>query len=250
MPQVTPLRQQRTNCSDCRLATLCLPENLDDVAVNDLDGIIKRPRPLDRGAPLFHSGGDFRAIYAIRTGAVKTSRLLPNGDEFVSGFYLPGEVIGLDAINYNNHPTTAVALETTSVCEVPFSDLEKLSLNRPALQRHMMRIMSRELATEQTLNQVLVHRSAEQRLAVVLVSLSDRFGNRGLSPKRFRLPMSRHELGNYLGLAPETMSRIFRRLEKQELVCTDGRDITLLNQTELRLLAHGESEVPLRSGRA
>ncbi len=248
--QITPLRQSRNNCRSCRLATLCLPDTLEEEDVNQLDSIILRRRPIERGETLFHAGSKFNAIYAVRTGALKTFTVLPCGDEHIAGFHLPGELIGLDAISTQTYPSTAVALETTTVCEVPFSALERLIVSNPVLQRHLVRIMSRELYAEQGMSIALARRSAEQRLAAILLSLSERFANRGLSRQRFRLPMSRHELGNYLGLVPETMSRTFRRLETQNLVHTEGKEISLIDLEGLAVLAHGPGAGISRTGRA
>jgi CRP/FNR family transcriptional regulator, anaerobic regulatory protein len=239
--QITPLRQVAESCRNCRLATLCLPDNVPCGEVAELEGIVQRRRAVPRGSVLFQTGKGFTSLYAVRTGSVKTSMLLSGGDEHISGFHLPGEILGLDTINFKQHQSSAVTLETTSVCEIPFRPLEKLANRYPSLQRRLVMIMSRELRSEQSVNHLLARRSAEQRLAVVLLSISERYASRGLAADRFRLPMSRHDLSNYLGLVPETMSRTFRRLETQGLLSTRGREIELIDLHGLHQLAHGEN---------
>lgn len=239
MTRTAALSESHDSCQHCRLRTLCLPDNLTKSDIGKLEGIIQRRKPVSRGASLFQSGQRFHAIYAVRSGAVKTLMPMANGDEHVSGFHLPGEIIGLDAIVMRRHPSSAVALETASLCEFPYSALEALSDRMPALQRQLMRVMSRELLAEQNTNRLLARRSAEQRLAHVLLKFSERFASRGLSARRFRLPMSRLDLGNYLGLVPETMSRTFRRLEEQDMVNIDRKEVEIVDIDAMKSLAFG-----------
>jgi CRP/FNR family transcriptional regulator len=251
-PRIAALNEMQNNCRDCRLRTLCLPDHLSTDEVSKLESIVQRHKPISRGDCLFRAGQSFGSIYAVRTGSIKTSTLLANGDEHISGFHLPGEVIGFDAINANAHPSTAIAMETSSVCEIPFESLESLGEQAPALQHQLIRIMSRELLSEQGNAHLLTRRSAEQRLAAILVNFSERFATRGLSAHRFRLPMSRLDLGNYLGLVPETMSRTFRRLQDQELLAIDGKEIAIVDMEALTDLACGnttELAEPPRAGR-
>lgn len=242
MPQsqsnVTKLHQTRgSDCGSCRLASLCLPVSMKTEDVAAFDEIVQRGKPIARGTYLYQSGSQFRSIYAVRTGAVKMTHLAADGVEHVTGFHLPGEIVGLDAISFRQHPTAAVALETTALCEIPFERLEHLAGGVPELHRALLRMISRELFAEQEISQALAKRTAEERLAIVLLSFSERYARRGLSATRFVLPMSRHDLGNYLGLAPETMSRLFKRLEEQGLVATDGKEVALLDLAKLRELA-------------
>lgn len=239
--RISDLPKQGINCNTCRLSSLCLPENLPSSAIDAVSDVIRQRRPLNRGEPLFTTGGPFRAIYAVRSGAIKTATVLPNGDEHVCGFHLPGEILGLDALASGAHVSTAVALETSSVCEIPFQALERLGAQLPSIHQRLLTIMSREVYHERGLSQTLARRSAEQRLAVMLLSLSERFSERGQSSTRFRLPMSRHELANYLGLTPETMSRVFRRLHQQSLVEAEGKEIELKDLETLTHLADGSS---------
>ncbi|MCP1674958.1 CRP/FNR family transcriptional regulator [Natronocella acetinitrilica] len=228
------LRAIREACSSCSLSDLCLPVALEGSDVDALDRIVQRRRPLNRGDQLYRAGNTFGSIYAVRTGSLKSSTLSEDGEEQITAFHLPGELLGLDAISFDHHPSTAEALETTSLCEIPFTELELLSAKIPGLQHQLLRIMSREIFDEQEMLLALARRTAEQRLAILLLSLGDRFGRRGLSPTRYRLPMSRHDLSNYLGLAPETMSRLFKRFVDQGWICASGREVHLTDVPALR----------------
>ncbi|WP_435104436.1 fumarate/nitrate reduction transcriptional regulator Fnr [Arhodomonas sp. AD133] len=243
------IRSIRQACRTCSLAELCLPVALEADDVDALDRIVQRRKPLSKGAPLYRDGDAFGAIYAVRTGALKATTLAEDGSEQIAAFHLPGELVGLDAIHSGKHPSTAVALETTSVCEIPFEQLETLAETIPGLQRQLLRVMSREIFSEQEMLHVLGRRTAEQRLAIMLLSLSDRFGQRGLSATRFRLPMSRHELSNYLGLAPETMSRLFKRLVDWGWISASSREIELLDKQSLRSLAGTDREAQPRTSK-
>ena len=235
----------RETCRTCSLSDLCLPVALESSDVDALDDIVQRRRPLSRGDLLYRSGARFDALYAVRTGAVKSSCVSTDGAEQTTAFHLPGDLLGLDAIGSGTHPSTACAVETTSVCEIPFKELEDLSEKVPGLQRQLLRIMSKELFSEQEMLNVLARRTPEQRLAIVLINLSHRFSQRGLSGTRIRLPMSRHELSNYLGLAPETMSRLFRRFADNGWITAAGTEISLEDSDGLRAMASGGA-VPIQ----
>lgn len=227
----------RSACTNCSLVQLCLPVSLDQSDVALLDDIVQRRRPLQRGDHLYRGGDRFHAIYAVRSGSLKTYTVSEAGEEQVTGFHLPGELVGLDAISTWRHPCSAEALETTGVCELPFERLEELASEIPGLQRQLLRLMSREIFSDQEMLFAMARRTAEERLAILLLSLSERFSRRGLSATRFRLPMARSELGNYLGLAPETMSRLFRRFQDQEWLRAEGREVRLADLDALRTLA-------------
>lgn len=225
------------NCRDCRLNTLCLPVSLDDRDTSAFDSIVRRHRPMTRGTHLFRGGEPFRSIYAVRSGAIKSTMLSADGEEYVTGLHLAGEVMGLNAIDEDCYPTSAVALDTTAVCEIPFRRLEALSREIPGLQRRLVKLISRELLIEQGMAQAIAKRSAEERVAIFLVNLAERTGRGKELATRFRLPISRHDLSNYLGLAPETLSRLFKRLEEQGFIATEGREISLLDAAGLCRLA-------------
>jgi CRP/FNR family transcriptional regulator len=224
-------------CSGCNLRQLCLPLGIPSQDVELLDALIKRRRPLSRGRHVFRLGDEFRSLYAIRSGSVKTYTITEDGGEQVTGFHLPGEIIGLDAINSNQHPCAAKALETTSICELPFNRLEELAAQIPGLGRQLMRIMSREIQGDEELLMLLGKKSAEERLAALLMSLSRRYKERGFSSREFHLSMSRNDIGNYLGLAVETVSRLFTRFQQQGLIEVRYKYIRLQQIDALQALA-------------
>ncbi|MDX5377585.1 MAG: fumarate/nitrate reduction transcriptional regulator Fnr [Halomonas sp.] len=240
--QLILLHEIRKACSAYSLRELCLPVALDRKDTEELERIVERNHPLRKGEKLCRPGQHFSAIYAVLSGSLKSSLLSHSGESQVIAFHLPGELVGLDAIGTGSHPTTIEALETTSVCKIPFSQLETLSRKLPGLQHQLLRVMSKEIFDEHELLQVVSRRTAEQRLAIMLINLSQRFGRRGLSRTRFRLPMSRLDLGNYLGLAPETTSRTFRRFVDQELLKVTGKEVELLDLQTLHGLTQEGSD--------
>ena len=182
-------------CANCSLATLCLPYGLESRDVERLENIVKRNKPVQRGQLLYGPGDQFRSLYAVKTGAIKTFTQTPAaGDEHVIGFHLPGEILGLDAIQDNQHGCFAKALETTAICELPFEKLEHLATAIPSLQHQMLRLLSREVSAEASMISLLNNSTAEERLASFLLSLSERFRRRGFSPTDFFLAMSRQDL--------------------------------------------------------
>lgn len=226
-------------CSGCSLTTLCLPFGLDTEDVERLERIIKRNRPVHRGQLLFSPGEQFRSLYVIKTGAVKTFTQTPAGDEHVIGFHLPGEMVGLDAIQNDHHGCFAKALETTAVCELPFENLEHLSASIPSLQHQMLRLLSREISVEANMISLLNNSTAEERLASFLLSISDRFSRRGFSAVDFFLAMSRQDIGSYLGLALETVSRLFTRFQDHGILQVDRKHIQIKDLDRLRsMLKH------------
>ncbi len=249
---VIPLYPAQTaNCSDCVLNPVCLPPAMPDDDLDQLEDIIERRRPLARGKPLFRQGDVFETVFAVRSGAIKTCITLPDGAEQITGFYLPGEIVGLDGIAQQRHASTALALESTAVCALPFDRLETLAGHKPALQHHLFRLLSEEIHHDQQLLLLLGKRSAEARLAAFLLSLASRYKRRRLSETRFCLPMSRTDIGNHLGLAIETVSRLFSRLQQTGVLDVVGKDITIRDRAALCLLAEpGEAASVSRSSPA
>ncbi len=232
---------KRVSCNNCRLNAICLPLSLHIEDIDKLNEIIQRGKPMQKGEYLYRANDDFSSVFAIRSGAVKAVSLSDNGDEQVTGFYLPGEVVGLDGLADNHYTNSVVALETASVCEIPFSRLEELSLKVPNLQRHFFQLMSREITQDQQIITLLSKSSAEERIASLLLSISSRNSRRQLSANAFRLPMSRTDIGNYLGLTIETVSRIFTRLQKQGVISVDKKEVAIQEMDKLRALANGDS---------
>ena len=232
------LNIQPSNCHNCRMSALCLPLALDSSSLDRLDKVIERGRPIHKNKYIFHSGDPFRAVYAIRSGAVKSFCISDDGSEQVTGFYLPGEIFGWDGIDNNTHSNTATTLETTALCEIPFARFEEISRTMPILQKHFMRLMAKELTSDQELIGLLAKSSAEERVASLLLSLSSRLKRQHLSATQFRLPMSRADIGNYLGLTVETVSRVFSRFQSFDLILCDKKEIEIINLNGLSALAH------------
>jgi CRP/FNR family transcriptional regulator len=233
---------KKTSCSNCRLNTICLPISLHIDDIDRLNNIVQRGKPLQRGEYLYRANDTFDSVYAIRSGAVKALTISDNGDEQVTGFYLPGEVVGLDGIADNRYTNSVIALETASVCEIPFNRMEELSLQIPNLQRHFFQLMSREITQDQQVITLLSKSTAEERIAALLLSISSRNSRRQLSANAFRLPMSRTDIGNYLGLTIETVSRIFTRLQKQAVIQVDKKEILIASMDQLRNIANGTTD--------
>lgn len=227
----------QAHCKTCSLNALCLPIALDAKDLDALDRVIKRGRPIQKGELLFKQGDEFKSAYAIRTGALKTYTIAPSGEEQITSFNLASELVGLSGYAEAIHPVTAKALETTTVCELPLEKLESLCDQMPSLRKQIMRTMSGEIRQDQQMMLQLSKKSADERLAYFLMDLSNRFERRGFSAKAFRLTMSRVDIANYLGLAVETISRIFTRFQKNGFIATDGKEISILNMEALTSLA-------------
>ena len=210
-------------CSNCNLRELCLPVGLSVGEMQQMDDISHLKRGYARGDYLYRSGDKFQSLFAIHSGSFKTQILHEDGREQVTGFQMTGEIIGLDAICADHHTCDAVALEASEVCELPFNKLETLSRKLPSLQRHLHKIMSREIVRDQGIMLLLGSMRAEERLAAFLLNLSQRFAARGYSPTQFQLRMSRQEIGSYLGLKLETVSRAFSNFQDNGLIVVKAR---------------------------
>ncbi|MCO7245429.1 fumarate/nitrate reduction transcriptional regulator Fnr [Halomonas sp. Mc5H-6] len=227
-------------CQTCSLSSLCLPLALELEDIDQFDAIIQRRAPLKKGEALFHQGDAFNSVYAVRSGSLKQITSEGGGHDQLTNFYLPSELVGLDAIDEPHYPGSVIALETTTVCEIPFDRLDRLSEKLPELRGQIYRSMSKELRNDRRMMRLLSAKTADQRLATFLVTLSDRFRRRGYSPYSFRLSMPRADIGNYLGLAVETVSRIVSRLQSQEVVAVSGREVQILDMAKLQRLAEEE----------
>lgn len=223
----------RAHCQGCSLAALCLPGMPD---LDDSDGateIVKLNRPLKRGKYLFRQGDEFSSVFAICSGAVKTFRLSDSGEELVTGFYLPSELAGLAGMGSNIYPVSALALEETLVCRIPLKQLDEQARQLPHLRRRLMRCMSHELRNNQQMRLLLSRKNADERIAAFLIDLSERFRSRD----QFRLPMTRNEIASHLGLAVETVSRVFTRFQQMNLIASKGKQVHILAFRELGILA-------------
>jgi CRP/FNR family transcriptional regulator, anaerobic regulatory protein len=226
----------REACSQCNLRELCLPVNLSNEELGQLDELVAVRKRVPRGQHLYRSCDAFEAIYAIKTGFFKTDVLLEDGREQVTGFQMAGEILGLDGIGSEKHTCSAVALEDSEVCVIPFVDLENYSREIGALQHHFHKVMSREIVRDHGVMMLLGIMRAEERLAAFLLNLSQRFTARGYSPTEFNLRMTRNEIGSYLGLKLETVSRAFSRFQDEGLINVHQKHIQILDVAGLKKL--------------
>lgn len=248
---VLDLAALRRGCSHCSLQQLCLPAGISAPELKQLDDIVRRRRPVERGERLYRPGDALNAVYVARDGAFKTVSISEEGEEQVIGFHLPGELIGLDALGGGSHRCEAVALTKANVCEVPFDQLAAVAAQLPSLQQQLLRIIGQSVSRDQDHLGILVRRQAGERISLFLHGLSERFRNIGQSSTQFKLPMSREDIAHYLGLALETVSRGFTKLQDDGIIEVVGRRIDILKPAELARLAHSaEHEEPRRRGRA
>lgn len=230
---VVSIAHLRQSCRSCSLRDLCLPLGLDSDDMQKLESIVHTRGPIRGGDHLFREGDDFHALYAVKSGALKTYTIDNQGREHVLGFQLAGELVGLDGIHAGKNRCNAVALSDTSVCALPFARLEQIIHEVPGLQSQVLRIMSREFAAS---SQLATDHSAEERLAGFLVSLARRYKRRGLSSTSLKLPMPRRDIASYLRLATETVSRLLARFQEEGLVAVRRREVTILDFAALQAL--------------
>lgn len=229
--------QQHIHCQNCSISELCLPFSLNDKELDVLDKIIDRKRPIHKGEQIFQDGEKMQALYAIRSGTFKTFTVNEQGEEQITGFHLAGDLLGFDAIAESEHPSFAKALETSMVCEIPYNTLDTLSNSMPKLKKQILRLMSSEIRSDQEMLTLLNRKNAEQRLATFISALSSRYQARGLSSVEFRLSMTRSDIGNYIGLTVETISRLFNRFHKSGLIKIDGKLVSILDIDQLNDVA-------------
>ena len=221
-------------CSTCAFSQACLDEGMDKASLGELHVLVEHVGPLHAGEHVFREGDPFTAIAAVRTGTVKTYQIDRNGHEQVLGFHLPGEVIGLNAIHDDRYPCNAVALDTVMLCRFSFPKIALLAQRLPNLQQHLFRLMSRDIGVASLF---AGDNTADERMAAFLVGLSRRLAARGFSPRRFQLTMSRTDIANYLRQAPETVSRVLRRFEKDGVLHIKQRDVEIVDMPRLEALA-------------
>ncbi len=228
-------------CSSCNLRELCMPIgfNLDDM--KRLDEVVATRRRVKQGDLLFTSGEPFTSLYAIRTGFFKTSVSTDDGREQVTGFQMAGEVIGLDGIVSDSHSCNAVALEDSDVCVMPFANVEELSREFPVLQRHVHKIMSREIVRENSIMMLLGNMRAEERLAAFLLNLVQRLHARGFSQSELVLRMTREEIGSYLGMKLETVSRTFSKFSEDGIIDVKQRYVRIVQPDALKKIFNPET---------
>ncbi|MEO8279512.1 MAG: fumarate/nitrate reduction transcriptional regulator Fnr [Ideonella sp.] len=228
-------------CSNCNLRELCLPLGLSANELEQLDLLVAARRTIVRGEALFRTGEPFTSLYAVRTGFFKTSVSSEDGREQVTGFQMAGELLGLDGISLERHACDAIALEDSMVCVIPFNDLEALSLRFVELQRQFHKIMSREIVRDQGVMLLLGSMRAEERLAAFILNLTQRLHSRGFSAHSLVLRMTRSEIGSYLGLKLETVSRSFSKFHDDGLLEVKQRQIRVLDEDGLKQIVNSSN---------
>ncbi len=242
MSTATPgirLEPFKVACSSCNLRELCLPVGMSNDQLERLDHMVATRRSVPRGEMLFRAGDDFQSLYAVRTGFFKTCVSSEDGRDQVTGFQMAGELLGLDGIGTEKHTCDAVGLEDSQVCVIPFMDLENLSREFSDLQRQFHKIMSREIVRDHGVMLLLGSMRAEERLAAFLLNLTQRLQTRGFSPLSLILRMTREEIGSYLGLKLETVSRTFSKFQDEGILEVKQRHIHVLDADALQKLVNG-----------
>lgn len=238
MPRAELARQQSTQmvlaelkaaCANCNLRELCLPAGLSQKELDQLDTLVSVRRKVKRGEALYRASEPFDAVYAVRSGFFKSRVTYEDGRDQVTGFSMAGEILGMDGISQGSHNCDAVALEDSEVCSIPYAHLEDLSREIDGLQRHFHKVMSREIVRESGVMMLLGVMRAEERIAAFLLNLSQRLSARGYSPMEFHLRMTREEIGSYLGLKLETVSRAFSKFQADSLIEVDQKHVRILD---------------------
>lgn len=225
------------SCLNCGLQKICFPTGLDKDEMDRLDAIVQRKAPLQKNQALFSAGDKFSSLYAIRAGVVKVFSFSDSGEEIIHGFYLPGDVVGIDALSSKKHLFNATALDVTSICTLPFEELSELSNNIPHLSSQVLSIMSKEVVEGRLHSELLTKKNADQRIAQFIWSMADRYRSRGYHYLEFRLSILHRDVATYLGLTPETVSRILAKLHNEEVVTWKKKEVSIHNETALRVLA-------------
>ncbi len=230
-------------CSNCSLRELCMPVDVTEADMDRLDTLVATRRRIKRGTTLFSNGDPFYALYAIRTGFFKTRVTTEDGRDQVTGFQMAGEIIGLDGIVDDRHTCDAVALEDAEVCEMPYDRIEELSREVPALQTHVHKIMSREIVRDHGVMLLLGSMRAEERLAAFLLNLVQRLHTRGFSRTELVLRMTREEIGSYLGLKLETVSRTFSKFAEEGIIEVKHRHVRIVDLDALQAIVNASEAV-------
>ena len=225
-------------CSSCNLRELCLPMGLNPSEIDKLDSVISTRRRVKRGSALFNAGEKFTSLYAVRSGFFKTSITTADGRDQVTGFQMTGEIIGLDGIVNDVHSCDAIALEDAEVCVMPFDQVEELSREFTTLQHHVHKIMSREIVRDHSVMLLLGSMRADERLAAFLLNLAQRLHARGFSQSELVLRMTREEIGSYLGMKLETVSRTFSKFVEDDMIEVRQRYVHIKNTDALRLIVN------------
>lgn len=228
-----------SSCADCSMHELCLPAVVNNADLDRLESIMSKRIRVERGDSLYRAGDLFTTLYAVRLGHFKTVYSEGPATKQIIGFQMSGEILGMEGIGTSRHRCSSIALEDSEVCEIPYARLESLLAELPSLQAHFHRMMSREINREHQVMLLLGSMSADQRVAAFLLNLSRRYETRGFSPSHFVLRMTREDIGNYLGLTIESVSRVFSRFKKNDWIEGSPRDVKLIDREALERLCNG-----------
>ncbi len=228
-------------CSNCNLRELCLPLGLSLNDIERLEDLVATRKRVRRGESLFRAGDRFESLYAVRLGFLKSTVMSADGREQVTGFHMAGELVGMDGISGDKHSCDTIALEDTEVCVIPYDRIEEVASSVPALRNHFHRVMSREIVREHGVMLLLGSMHAEERLAAFLLNLSQRFESRGYSRSEFVLRMTRAEIGSFLGLKLETVSRVLSRFASEGLIDVKQKHVHILSPDGLRSIVSGQA---------
>ena len=229
-------RNQKVACSDCNLVRICIPSGMEPAAVNNLNDVVRRNRTLRKGEVIYHSGERFHGIFALKSGTAKLVHTDHSGHEAIIALLLPGELLGFDGMSSGRYLCSLMALESSSYCELSAHDLEQLAQRLPAVQQIMLQRAAEQM--DQCIERVVLgQRPAQERLAAFLLDLSRRYRLRGFAADQFHLSLSRQEIGNHLGLALETISRVLGKLEAAESIRVRGKLIHILDTEGLRRMS-------------
>jgi len=226
-------KQLKVSCESCSLSELCLPRGLSSKELDILDDYIERPRGLDANTLIYKPGDKFTGFYAVRSGGVKTFLTKKTGEQQILGFHLPGEVFGLDGLENSAQRCYATAMENTSYCVLPYDQLDKLCEIMPELRHQVCHLLGHEMNGDHSHLLMLGQQTAHERLATFLLSISSRFKHRGFSATSFMLPMSRHDIAGYLGIAVETVSRLFKSFQQKGIVKINRKQVDILDMDKL-----------------
>ena len=241
MNKIISLKSFKLSCASCRFSQLCLPCGFNHNEFEQFEQTVKHERTLKKGETLFEQGDPLKSLYMVHAGFVKMSLLAENGDRQIVGFHMPGEILGFDAIENDVHTCTAEALDSSSICELPYDQLSNLCQQVPALYKNFMALMSHDISDKHEMMMLLGKKSGEARVTILLLNLALKFHARGYSGTEFNLGMSRLDMSNYLGLAVETVSRFISHIQEEKIIQVDRKYIRILDMPKLRMLA-GVSE--------
>ncbi len=227
--------ESHVNCNNCSLDKMCFPRGLSQEEINNISHVIKPKKTLQRGEYIFREGAEFKGVLAIKSGTAKLVTDDPHGNEHILNILLPGELLGFDGLCNNKYHYSAIALETLSFCELPAKNMDDIFQNIPSLTRELFRHSGEKMNTDKDFI-VLSKRPAEERLAHFLIRLSDRLKKRGFSAFEFTLSLTRQEIGNHLGLALETVSRLLKKFQQEKLISVNSKQITLKDIPRLRAI--------------